>query len=197
MIELPASYAPNGARVVLIDFGFVQRPSLGGAAARVNRPGNRWQIELTWPTMQADDARVLVRRLAAAKSEGLRVLFPLQGVSQGSPGSPVVNGSGAGGTTLPLRGLTPGHVIKEGWWLTAIDSAGVRYLHQAAATVAADGSGNATLAVTPMIRAPLADGNTVLLGAPEVEGFITEEIGWDLVPGELTSGIGCTIEEAA
>lgn len=198
MITLPAGLVPNSARVAQVDFGFVQRPALGGALSRINRPGNRWQIELGWPTMPADDARTLVRRLSAAVTEGLRVVLPLQGVSQGDPGTAiVVNGSGAAGTALPLRGLVPNVAIKEGWWLTAIDSAGVHYLHQVAAPAVANGSGQVTLAITPMLRAPLVDGNTVLLAKPLVEGVITDQIGWELSPGSLVSGIGCVIEEAA
>lgn len=198
MIILPEQYAPSAAKVALVDFGFVQRPALGGAVARVNRPGSRWQIELTFPPMTADDARVLVRRLSAAKAEGLRVPFPLQGVSQGAPGpNVVVNGNGAAGVNLPLRGLTPGYAVKEGWWLTVIDSAGDYYLYQIAAPASANGGGQMTVTVTPMIRAPLADGNAVLLAEPLVEGVVVEGIGWDLVPGELVDGIGCVIEEAA
>lgn len=198
MIELPDHYAPSAARVALVDFGFVQRPALGGAMARINRPGSRFQIELSWPPMRADDARVLIRRLTAAKAEGLRVLFPLQGVSQGEPGaSVVVDGGGAAGTSLPLRGLTPHYAVKEGWWLTAIDADDNRYLHQVAAPAAADGTGDVVLTVTPMLRAPLADGDVVLLAAPTVEGVVIEDIGWEQSPGALTSGIGCVIEEAA
>ncbi|MFZ5745281.1 MAG: hypothetical protein ACOY7T_12465 [Pseudomonadota bacterium] len=198
MITLPAGMVPNSAKVALIDFGFVQRPALGGAVSRINRPGNRWQVELTWPPMRAEDAGVLVRRLSSAVGEGLRVPFPLQGVAQGTPGVVIeVNGSGAAGTSLPVRGLAAGQTIQEGWWLTAIDSDGRYYLHQVAAQAVANGSGQATITITPMLRAPLVDGNDVLLGTPMVEGVITGRIGWDLVPGSLIDGVGCVIEEAA
>lgn len=197
MIILPDEYAPNGANVGPVDFGFVQRPALGGELRRVNRPGNRFQIELSWPPMRGEAARVLVRRLTAAKTEGLRVAFPLQGVSQGLPGVPVVNGSGAAGTSLPLRGLTPGWEAKEGFWLTVIDSAGGHFLHQVAAPAVADTAGEATITITPMLRAPLVDGNTVLLDKPLIEGVVVQDIGWELSPGQLHTGIGCVIEEAA
>lgn len=198
MITLPAGLVPSSAQVAMIDFGFVQRPALGAAISRINRPGNRWQVELAWPTMRADDARALVRRLSAAVTEGLRVAFPLQGVNQGAPGAfAEVNGSGAGGTSIPLRGLTAGQTVKEGWWVTAIDSAGVHYLHQVAADVVANGSGIATITVNPMLRTALVDGNDVLLGTPLVEGMVTGRIGWDLSPGHFIDGLGCVIEEAA
>lgn len=198
MITLPAGMVPNSAKVALIDFGFVQRPALGGTVARINRPGNRYQVELTWPPMRGEDAQVLIRRLSAAVSEGLRVPFPLQGVTQGTPGAVIeVNGSGAAGTSLPVRGLAAGQPIEEGWWLTVIDSGGAYYLHQVAAAAVANGSGQATLTITPMLRAALVDGNDVLLGTPLVEGVITVRIGWDIVPGALIDGLGCVIEEAA
>jgi len=198
MIVLPAEYVPASAKVSVIDFGFVQRPALGAAVSRINRPGNRWQIELTWPTMRSEDARKLVRRLTAALAEGLRVAFPLQGVVQAAPGAfAEVNGAGAGGTSIPLRGLTAGQTVKEGWWVTAIDSAGIHYLHQVAADAVANGSGQATITVNPMLRAALVDGNDVLIGTPLVEGVVTGRIGWDLPPGQLIDGLGCVIEEAA
>lgn len=197
MIVLPDDYAPSSARVGLVDFGFVQRPALGGQLRRVNRPGSRFQIELGWPAMRAEAARILVRRLTAAQNEGLRVVFPLQGVSQGLPGPAVVNGSGAAGTALPLRGLTPGWQAKEGFWLTVIDSAGKHYLHQVAQAAVADAGGQATLTITPMLRAPLADGSPVLLDKPLIEGVVVQEIGWEMQPGDLHTGIGCVIEEAA
>ncbi len=197
MIVLSDDFAPNGAKVSGIDFGFLQRPALGGALRRVNRPGARFLIELSWPTMLADDARVLVQQLTAAKFEGLRVAFPLQGVSQGDPGTAIQVDGSAGGTSLPLRGLWPGYVVQQGYWLTAIDSAGVHYLYQVAANVEVNSAGKAAVTVTPMLRAPLVDGNTVLLARPLIEGAVTEEIGWELSPGQLISGIGCVIEEAA
>lgn len=195
MIELPDHIVPNGAAPLLVDFGHSQE-SASGTMIRIERPGNRFQVELSFPPMVADDGRQLAVRLTRAKNEGLRVDYPLQGVSQGAPGAPVVNGTDSGGRVLKLRGLTVGHVVKEGYWLNLIGSDGVRYLHMVAGTVAVGSDGLATLAVEPPLRIFPADGDAVELARPVIEGQIVSDIGWALSPGELAGGFSLTLREA-
>lgn len=195
MIELPADAVPAAAMPSLVDFGFMQTPSTGAAASRINRPGSRWKVDFTLPPVTADRARVLISRLAEGKSQGLRVPFPLQ-VSQGAPGVPTVDGSGAAGTSLPVKGLNAHYTIKEGYWLTLIDGDGVHYLHTNRSAVAADASGEATLTIWPPLRAPMADDDLVLLAKPLVEGLISSEVSWTMTPDRLVA-LAFTIEEAA
>lgn len=197
MIELPTTPAPNAVNAELIDYGFNQKPATGAGALRVDRPGSRFRLEVSFPVMRADTARVFISRLIAAKSEGLRMPYPLLGVNQGNPGNPVVNGSGAIGSTLPVRGLTPGYQIKEGFWLTVIDADGIYYLHNVRANVFANASGQATLTIKPILRAPLADGDTILLGNPMVEGVIEELSSFPLGLADLVDGLSFTLEEQA
>src|SRR3546814_1909417 len=63
-------------------------------------------------------SRIFIARLLKAKREGLRIPYPLIDVPQGAPGSPVVDGADQSGTTINLRGLTPGYAAKEGYWLS-------------------------------------------------------------------------------
>lgn len=196
MIELPENPAPTGVEVGVIDYGMTLRPSTGAAALRVNRAGSRYRVAVTWPPMQPDTARVFLSRFQQGQREGLRIDYPLLGLSQGSPGSPVVDGANPTGTTLPVRGLTPGYAVKEGYALTLIDASGVRYLHFAAAPVMASATGTASLTLTLPIRAPLADGSTILLSKPTVEGLVTD-IGWTLSVDRLVRLGGVTIEESA
>lgn len=194
MIELPASPAPSSVEPSLIDFGFVQRPGSGAAALRIDRGGNRHAFEVTFPPMEPATARVFLSRLQQAKSAGLRLPLPLLGVDQGAPGSPAVNGTDSAGTVLKLDGLRPGYVVKEGFWLTLV-SGGAAYLHMATALVVADGSGLATLSVEPPLRVFPADGDTVELAAPYVEGIVTSELSWPMPTSHLIS-LGFTLEEA-
>lgn len=197
MIELPNTPGPNAVEPELIDYGFNQKPATGAGALRVDRPGSRFRLEVSFPVMRADTARVFISRLIAAKSEGLRMPYPLLGVNQGNPGSPVVDGSGALGSTLPVRGMTPGYQIKEGFWLTVIDADGVYYLHNVRANTFADASGEATLTIKPILRAPLVDGDTILLGKPMVEGVIEELSSFPLGLADLVDGLSFTLEEQA
>jgi len=180
----------------LLDFGFFQKPSTGGAVTRIDRAGMRHKVEFTFPPTPADTARVFISRIERAKSEGLRIPFLLAGVDQGSPGTPAVNGSGAAGTSLPVKSLTSGYVAREGYWLSVVDSAGVYYLHQVTAEATASGGGTATLSIWPPLRAPLADGNSVILDEPLVEGIVTGDFSWPQ-PVDGLIEFGFTLEEAA
>ena len=196
MIELPEDIHPNQANPRMIDFGFTQE-SAGGAAIRIDRPGNRYEVDLSFPVLTAEQARLLVSRLTRAKSEGLRVPYPLQWVSQGNPGSPVVDGSASAGRVLNLRDLAVGHAVREGYWLNVIGADGTRYLHCVTEPALIGADGLATLAVEPPLRAIPADGWEVELAVPVIEGLITSDIGWTLSPGGFASGISVTVREAA
>ena len=196
MIELPSSPAPNGVTPEFMDFGIVLRPATGAALGRVDRPGSRWKAEFTFPPMKPELARVFQSRIARGTSEGLRLTWPLLGALQGNPGVPVIDGSAAAGTSLPLRGLNAGYPIKEGYWLSVIDGDGVHYLHQVATGTAADSSGEATVTIAPALRAPLADGDSVLLARPVIEGLVTSAVTWPMTPDRLIP-LSFTLEEQA
>lgn len=197
MIELPDRPAPNGVAPALVDFGITLRPSTGAEVLRVERKGSRFRLGISYPPMKPDTARTFVSRLLRAKSEGVRLPFPLLDAPQGSPGSPVVDAAEPAGTTLPIRGLTPGYAIKEGYWLSIEDENGRHYLHNVAAPVRADAAGKATVTVVPALRWPFADGATVHLAKPMVEGFVDgNEWGW-MIPVNRLIAIEFPLEESA
>lgn len=196
MIELPFTPAPNGVTPRLIDYGTVLRSPTGGSSLRIDRAGSRFAAEITFPPMKPDTARVFVSRLLDAKSEGLRIEFPLLGESQGSPGSPAVNGAGQAGKTLAIDGLTPGYRFKEGYWFSIVDADGQHYLHNCRSNVVADGAGLATITITPALRVPFADGATIHLAKPMFEGLVDgNEFSWQ-IPVERLIALAVTIEEA-
>jgi hypothetical protein len=196
VIELPSNPAPNGVVPRLIDYGFTMRSPTGGSSLRLDRAGSRFAVEVSYPPMKADKARVFVSRLLEAKSQGLRIEFPLLGVSQGNPGTPVVDGAGQAGKTLSVRGLTPGYVVKEGYWLSIVDADGQHYLHNATAVVTADAGGLASLSITPALRVPFADGAVIHLAKPMIEGLVDgNEWSWQLPVNRLIA-LAVTIEEA-
>lgn len=196
MIELPEDPAPNGVSPSLLDFGIIQRPATGGEVTRVDRKGSRYRLMVTYPLMDWDTARVFVSRLIRAKNEGIRIPYPLL-VAQGAPGSPVVDGAGQTGTTLLIRGLTPGYAVKEGYWLSIVDENGRHYLHNAGSAVVADGSGDAELLLSEALRWPFADGATINLAKPMVEGFVGgEEWQWVIQLDKMIA-LQFPLEEAA
>lgn len=199
MIELPEDPAPNGAMPEAVDYGHLLQPGAGADPLRVNRPGGRMRVALSWAPMKADVARVFNRRLMAAVREGLRVEYPLLGLSQGAPGNPVIDGDAPSGQTLPLRGLTPGYTLKEGYALTLVDGEGNRCLHFAGNTARAGADGKLTITgLEPPLRRVFADGDTVLLAKPTIDGAVTTPVGWSLEPDHLVRrGALIVIEETA
>lgn len=178
MINLPDSPAPNGLGYALLDYGSIQR---GASSLRVDRAGSRWRLEISFPPMQPDTSRKFLARLQRAKREGIEIVLPLLGVSQGIPGAPVVDGAGQAGTAIALRGLTPGYVAKEGFWLTISEADGTAYLHSVAETAVADSAGNMTVEIEPPLRAPFADGDAVELARPFVQGFVDgDSLAWEV-----------------
>lgn len=197
MIELPSTPAPNGVTLSLLDFGLTLRPATGGAIQRIGRAGSRFRAELTFPPMKATTARQFISRLVKAKRVGgLRVEFPLTDISQGSPGSPVVNGAGQSGTTINLRSMTPGYVFLEGYWLSIVDASGQAYLHSVQAEATVNGTGFVSVVIEPPLRYPYADGAQVLVATPVIEGFIDGgEWSWDINTARHY-GLSVVIEEA-
>ena len=146
--------------------------------------------------MPAKVARVFVSRLLAAKSEGLRIEYPLLGESQGIPGAPVIDGAAQAGMTIAVRGLTPHYACKEGFWLSIEDASGQHYLHNCRATVVAGADGRAVLPITPALRVPFADGAVIHLAKPMIEGLVDgDEWGWQIPVNRLIA-LAVTIEEA-
>ena len=198
MITLPEGVVPNGADPTLLDFGGIIRPSTGAKILRLDRGGNRYRVAMTLPIRSGEDARRVVSRLLAAKSEGMKVEYPLQGVYQGTPGSFVVDGAGQSGNTILLRGGTPHYAAKEGFWLTIHDGDATTqgYLHNVKAQSIADGSGGMELIVTPNLRIPFADGAHVEFAKPTIEGLVDGDVSWSLAIGELVDSLSFVVEEA-
>lgn len=192
MIELDDQFVPNGVEPRLIDRGTVLR---GGASVRVDRAGSRYGTMLSFPPMVPQRSRVLIADLLRAKREGLRVEVQLLGEGQGIPGVPVVDGAGQSGASIAIRGLTPAYIAKKGFWLNLIEADGTRYLHNVSATAVADGTGAATVQIEPPLRAPFADGDTVELAKPMIEGFVDgEEWSWS-VPVNHLIAVSVPLEE--
>lgn len=179
MIELPRNPAPNAAQAELIDFGLTIDGALGAGSLRVDRPGSRFQALVQFPPMTPEVADVFISRLIAAKDEGLRIPYPQRRRARGNPGSPVVDGANQTGKLLALRGATPGHVFREGGWISIEDAGGQHYLHNIRGSTEVAGDGTCNLPIGPMLRAPFADGAAIHAAQPMIEGLIPgDSISW-------------------
>jgi hypothetical protein len=169
-VTLPASPAPASATATLLDFGAILEPGLGGSSQYVGRLGDRYEVSVQMPPMEAEVARVFISRLAQAKKSSLLMPFPQPGVVVGAVGAPRVNGAGQAGSVLAIDGLPAAKAVKEGWFLSLI-VAGRRYVHQIAADAVASGGGAVTLTLVSMLRVSPPD-NAVVELIPMIEGFV-------------------------
>lgn len=195
VIDLPPWAVPNAASPSFMDFGGVLRPSTGAGLLRVDRLGSRYKVKLSFPpfTDQAH-GRVIVSRLIRAKRMGLRTEYPL--VCPQPLIDAVVDGAGQAGTTLNVRGLYAGQVVREGFWISIVKASGQHYLHNIAGEVGVGADGRVALPLSEMLRAPFADGDQVKLVRPMIEGIVDgDEQAWNLSIEHFV-GIEFTVEEA-
>lgn len=196
VVDLPDWAVPNGASPSFLDFGGVLRPSTGAELLRVDRLGSRYKVALSFPPF--DDlaqGRIIVSRLIRAKRMGLRTEYPLMCPQPLQDG--LVDGAGQAGTSLAIRGLSRGMVVREGFWISVVRSNGQHFLHNIAAEVVTGTDGRVVLPLSEMLRRPFADGDKVKLVRPMIEGIVDGDAqAWSLSV-EHHVNIEFTVEEAA
>lgn len=160
----------------ILDWGGSLIPALGGPEQRVNRLGTRSTLTVTVEPDPDDEAagRILLQRLRQGKNEGVMMPWPQSGVPVGMPGAPLVDGAVAGGTTIPVKGLTAQYAVRIGMPFSIIIG-GRRYLHFVDDQVIASAGGNVSLVVSPMLRKPLAGDEVIELEKPMIEGALEFE----------------------
>lgn len=172
-VELPQPRLPQVAVPKLLDWGSDQKAPMGGGYQRLNRLGNRFALDITYPRLKPEpDARILIARLRRAKTEGALFPVPQPGLDIGDPGSPVINGANQAGNVLVLRGFTSGYILREGQYFSIIHG-GRRYLHNAAGDFVASAGGVLTVTLDPMLRIVTTDGAIVEVAKPYIEGIVS------------------------
>jgi hypothetical protein len=173
VITIPAKPLPQSATPRPIDVGAWQEPVAYGTTTRLDRPGNHFALDVAMPRLKPQqDGRIWLARLVQAVGGIARMGFPQPGFDPGAPGAATVDGANVAGTILPIAGLPAGYKVREGQFLNVLDAAGNRYLHMATADAQASGAGKITIAITPMLRVPVANGSAVILDAPTIEGRV-------------------------
>jgi len=197
-IDLPTTRAPQGATPFLRDFGGVLTPFLGGAEQRINRVGTRFGIRVSMPPLRsATDGMLFVARLNQAKLDRLLMRWPLNGFAPGSPGAPKVSAATSGGSVLPIKTLAAAYAVKEGQFFSIVHG-GRRYVHMFAAAATADGSGNLSALIFPMLRSALAVNDVIEIAQPMIEGHVLpgHELNWQMSIDRFLS-LSFSVAEAA
>lgn len=198
IIDLPDWAVPNGAEPFLRDFGGVLTPFLGGPEQRINRLGTRFGIRVTLPAMRTRDQALIVQsRLLRAREDRLRMEWPQPDFDVGAPGAPRVSAGVTAGMSVPLKGLTPGYIVKEGQMLSIVRGAR-RYMHMFAADGTVTTGGTLAATIWPMIRASLLNNDVVELAPPMIEGLVSpgDELSWQISVDRLAS-FSFTVAESA
>lgn len=173
MLNLP-DHGYVSATVQPIDPGGSTEGILGGPTTTIDRPGYRYSVQFTLPDLgTTDDARVFQAMLERGAREDVSYPWPLD-FRPDTAGSPFVNDGSPAGGTIPIGGLPPHYVFKQGQPLAVI-SGGFRYIHKATADTAANASGAVVLPVFPITRKAFSNGDVVEIEAPRIGGILT----WD------------------
>jgi len=154
-----------------VTFGNTQNTPAG--AFHIDRLGDRWGFEFTSRSylVEPDGGRFQALFDDAEKQGGVfRVNQP--GFDIGAPGLPTASADIAAGKLITIEGATPNYTIRPRQWLNYFGADGQRYLDRAMEQVVLDASGAGTIRIKNLLRAPIAEGSTIELGKPCIEGSI-------------------------
>lgn len=156
ILTFPSIRGPAGASYRLRGNTQTHRSPLDGTEQTLEMPGAVWELSLRWDTLHADDARILGAFLSGLRGAAGRFDYsPAQWQPRRAPGggTPLINGANQSGPTLVTDGWSNFVVVmRQGDWLSYVDTSGRRRLHMIVTDATSNGSGQATLAVTPPIR---------------------------------------------
>lgn len=172
------------------------QPAFGTPDQRFSRMGSRYAFDVKLEPMTTEEAMDWVG--LETEAETCIWTIPQVEFDTKAPGNEAkVDGAGQTGTTLNIKGVTPGYLIRKGQWLN-VTTSGVIYLYRAAAEAIADSSGDAAVALCTMLRKPHGDNDVVELAEPKVEGFVTvPEDAWAIAGEDRLIRLSFTIKERA
>lgn len=189
-ILLPATPKPRKWTPHYVSAGNDLTSPAAAATQRILRLGDRWSVTATFLNvkMECGGRDWVAKMLLASRATALWAL-PLPKGGVGDPGAPVVDGAGQLGTALDLKGLTAGYVFKAMQWVSLV-SGGRRYLHLVTSAATAGGDGKVTIDILPMLRVSPADGATVEVAAPKIEGLCPLDPSWPISSSDIVEFTG-------
>lgn len=167
-IVLPPNPAPSRFSVIeTTGVAMTQSPWSFAQQVQLNQ-GQAWAFSVELPPMSEDQARNWSGVLAQLNGRFGTFLFgdPKWKSPRGVWTGALVNGGGQVGQTLALRGLPAGAIGRAGDYFQLGAGAGAR-LHKATADFTASGAGNASVEIWPRLRASPADGDPLIVAAPQ------------------------------
>lgn len=144
-----------------------------GSPQRILRPG-RFGISVQVPALEGADANVWLAAKLRHITEGgpVRLVLPVVTVA-GLPAGAQVDGAGQAGALLAIKGLTAGQVIGAFTPFSFV-SGGKTFLHRVSAEATADGAGEVSTPIGPMLRVSPANSLALNFTAPDIEGNLDD-----------------------
>lgn len=176
-VTLPTTPGMASYRIFPVTAGGVEESALGGAAILINRPGDKWGIEVELPPMAA--GQIALNWCAAlnyGRRQGVLMNWPQNGLSIGTPGSPLVNGANQSGSSLNIDGASASHVFPSGQFFS-VSQSGRTYLHQLFGPAVMNGSGAGTCTLVNPLRAIFADNGIIDFAVPKIQGYLIGDPG--------------------
>lgn len=192
-ITLPTSPAPRVYAPRLVDARGELRSAFGGGIQRISRLGAKNAFRCVLPAMS--HAQALQWQGLWHPTETCILEIPQPGITLTAPGTPLVKGASQAGSSLITDGWTAGFTVPKGL-LFSVSVASLLYTYEVQAAVTANGSGEATLSIQPLLRASPADNAALNIDPCKVEGFVTlPDDAREIDVDRLVKGLSFLLEE--
>ncbi|SMP71987.1 hypothetical protein [Noviherbaspirillum suwonense] len=162
---------------------------LNGTTQTSGRPGSRWKVTLEFESMNLSQGATLDGWLAGMDGMSNRTnIYPHH--RPGTGATATVNGASQVGSTLNIN-CAANRVFAAGDFFSVNGE-----LKMITASTVANGTGQATLAFSPMLRASPTSGSNVVFTQPTVQMMLAQdEYGVTRVPGPLYENITISMME--
>lgn len=174
MIELPRLPTSTAYSLRMVRNSDVQRSGTGGAMTPLSRQGDHWAVEIDPGVLARHCGQQLLSDIACGATERIRVPLARRSWGYSAGPAPVVEGSDQAGTTLIVSGLQSGGIFPKGDFFT-LETAEGPTAHLIRETVLAGTGGVATFSFWPALWLPPADGDSVEINYPYLEGLVVDE----------------------
>ncbi len=165
----------------LMGWGRQTDGAFGAAIQSIDKAGSRYAVDASFSQLDEDCARELIAARLRSKTTGetVRWSWP-QPTYDGLVGTPLVKGAGQSGSLLAIDAATAGAPFRALDFFS-FETESRAWLHAVHTSGVADGSGEASLAISPMLRVIPADNAALNFSAPVIEGlFAGNDVGWKL-----------------
>jgi hypothetical protein len=205
-LTIPSSPVPNSQRISMEFAVGSQASPFSYKAQKQDFGGDRWMMEIQYPTMSRPQAAEFQAFLLSLRGKlgtflmGDQDALSPRGTGTGTPlaassGSPSVNL--AGDAVFYTDGWTPGvsGILLKGDYLQ-VGTGATSHLHMIMADAASDGGGLSTLDIQPNLRADVTDGAALVVNSPVgLWQMSANNPGWDS-DAAIRYGFAFACEEA-